>query len=104
MRANAGKPAEAMALLEPLGRDVPDRQLFSLALAWVRLAAHDKLPMPDRDKAARQALALLEVKSQRKSPFIRSQLEFIDIEELWRPVRNLDAFKKWREGTVVSAK
>jgi len=104
MRTNSGKPAEAMALLEPLGRDVPDRQLFSLALAWVRLAANDKLSMPDRDKAARQALSLLEVKAQRKSPFMRSELEFIDIEELWRPVRNLDVFKKWREGVVASAK
>ena len=99
-RANAGKPAEGMALLEPLGQDVPDRQLFSLALAWARLAAHDKLPPAARDKAARQALALLEVKLQRKSPLTRSQLEFIDHEELWGRVRDLEGFKKWRGGAA----
>ncbi|MBX9875502.1 MAG: hypothetical protein K2X84_11640, partial [Beijerinckiaceae bacterium] len=44
-RSNAGRPTDAVALLEPLGTDVPDGQLFSLALAWARLTAHDKLPL-----------------------------------------------------------
>ncbi len=103
MRTNAGKPAEAMKLLAPLGQNVPERQLYRLALTWARIAGHDKLPLPARDEAARHSLALLESMLQRKVPLAKAQLDFIDSEALWLPVRNLEAYKKWRDAVTAPA-
>ncbi len=104
MRYNAGKPAEAMRLLEPLGQDVPQDQLYPLAFLWARIAGHDKLLPPVSDEASRQSLALLESILQRKVPFRKPLLDFIEKDAVFAPVRKLAAYKEWRDAMAPTVK
>ena len=93
-----------MKLLEPLGGDVLQGQLYSLALMWARIAGHDKFPLPARYEAARHSLVMLGSMLRRRVLFGKPQLDVIDRDTLFVPVRKLAAYKEWRDAAAPTAK